>query len=144
MRWLPVCFFILLCAACKAPSARQNANVRICLSSDSQSVYVSGLEYSVLQELKKESLTPDMWKSILPVYRMPGDTDLKDDQPEQPGTYQVKGTVIMFKPDTAFIKHEQYYVRFYGNSEPPLSWWKLIRGKANLRGTAYTEVMFKF
>jgi hypothetical protein len=144
MRWQLICFFIFFCMACNGPSAKQDANIRIHLSADSQAVCVGGLAYAILHDLKQDSLSLQSWQAMLPVYRMPADTTMKDDQTQQPGTYQLTDSAIVFKPDTPFVKHQQYYVRFYGNGGSPLSSWKLIRSKANLKGPAYTEVVFNF
>lgn len=138
-----LCFFLLLFTACSAPSANQNTKIHIYLGKDSQTVCVSGLEYSILQDLKRDSLSLQSWHALLPVYRMPADTDMKDDQQEQPGIYRVKDSILIFKPDTAFVKHQQYFARFYGNGSP-LSPLKVIRAKANLKGPGYMEVVFKF
>jgi hypothetical protein len=143
MRWQPLCFFLLCCVACHNPSIRQAERLKIYLSKDSQAVCISGLDYSILQNLKKDSLTQESWQSLFPVYRMPADTDMKDLQKEQPGIYQISDSVITFKPDTAFKKHHQYFVRFYGNGSNFIV-ENLIRSKTNLKGQNYVEVVFRF
>lgn len=141
-KWL-ICFFTIACVGCRAPSCNQTNAINIRLSKDSQSVYISGLDYSILQEMKKDSLSQENWQGIFPVYRMPADTDMADLQPEQPGTYKVTDSLLTFKPDTAFKKHGQYMVRFYGNGSN-FSTSNLIRSKSNLKGQSFTEVVFKF
>ncbi|RKR80180.1 hypothetical protein BDD43_0276 [Mucilaginibacter gracilis] len=140
---LILCFFLLVFVACHAPSVKQNQGVNIRLAADSQSVCITGLDYSVLQEMKKDSLTTENWQGIFPVYHMPADTDMKDLQNEQPGSYRVADSTITFTPDTAFKKHQQYFARFYGNTTN-FSTSNLIRSKTNLKGQNYTEVVFKF
>jgi hypothetical protein len=142
MRCCLLCFFILICASCHSPSTNES-KVSIYLSKDSQTVCIRGLEYSVLHEMKQDSLTAENWKGIFPVYRMPADTDMKDMQPEQPGTYQITDSLITFKPDTTFKKQQQYFARFYGDGSN-FSTGNLIRHKTNLKGLNYTEVVFKF
>jgi hypothetical protein len=143
MRYLFPCFFILAFTACHAPAVKKNNGISIRLSADSQSVCISGLDYSVLQEMEKDSLTLENWQGIFPVYRMPADTDMKDLQNEQPGTYHITDSLLTFKPDTAFKKHQQYFARFYG-SATNFSTSNLIRSKTNLKGQNYTEVVFGF
>lgn len=143
MRCRILCFFVLACAACHSPVANDANRISIHLSKDSQTVCISGLDYSILQDMKKDTLSLESWQGVFPVYRMPADTDMKDMQSEQPGKYKVTDSTITFKPDTAFIKHQQYFARFYGgttNFTPT----NLIRSKTNLKGQNYTEVMFKF
>ncbi len=140
-RWFV--FFIVLCAGCHSASVTENDHSRIGLSKDSQTVVVSGLDYSVLQELKKDSLPPEAFRQLLPVYRMPADTDMKDYQNEQPGIYRITDSLITFKPDTAFKKHQTYFARFYGHTieNTPT---KLAQGKGNLKAPKFTEEVFKF
>jgi hypothetical protein len=143
MRWWPGCFFILFFLSCHSPSATNRGNVNIRLSTDSQSVYISGLEYAILHDLKTDTLNNQALHSLFSVYRMPADTDLKDLQPQQPGKYRVTDTSIVFTPDTAFVKHQRYFVRYYGG---PLadSQAEVLQSKAKLEGQHYKEVVFNF
>jgi len=133
---------MLICASCHAPTSTET-KVSIHLSKDSQTVCISGLEYSILHELKQDSLTQENWQGIFPIYHMPADTDMKDLQPEQPGKYQITDSLITFKPDTPFKKQQQYFARFYGNGTN-FSTGSLIRNKSNLKGQSFKEVVFKF
>jgi hypothetical protein len=141
MRCWWACFFMIACVACNS-TVKQDNTVSIHLSNDSQTVYISGLEYSILQEFKKDSLTTETWHGIFPVYIMPADTELKDFQKEISGTYQVTDTTLVFKPDTAFKKHQQYLVHFYGNGEN-YSTVNLLRSKSKLKGQNFKEVIIK-
>jgi len=143
MRWQPLCFFLLCCTACHHSTVNEAQRFKIRLTPDSQSVCIIGLEYAIIHDLKADSLTQGTWKSLFAIYRMPTDTDMKDFQPEQPGKYQISDSAITFKPDTPFKKHQQYFVRFYGNGAA-ISSLKLIQAKANLKGPGYLEVVFKF
>lgn len=140
-RWFV--FFIAICAACHSASLTESDHSRIGLSKDSQMVVISGLDYSVLHELKKDSLSRDAFTQLFAVYRMPADTDMKDYQNEQPGTYQITDSLITFKPDTEFKKHQTYFARFYGHSTENTP-TKLAQGKGNLKAPKFTEVVFKF
>jgi hypothetical protein len=143
MRCRALYFFLPAFVACHAPAKNEGNIVNIRLSKDSQSVTLSGLDYAVLRELKKDTLNLANWQSLFPVYHMPADTDMADMQPEQPGTYTLTDTAIIFKPDTPFKKHQQYFARFYGSTSN-FSTDNLIRSKTNLKGQNYTERLFKF
>ena len=140
-RWFV--FFVVVCMGCHSTSVTEDDHSRMGLSKDSQTVFVSGLDYSVLQEFKKDSLPLEAFQRIFPVYRMPADTDMKDYQNEQPGVYQITDSLIIFKPDTAFKKHETYFARFYGHSTENTP-TKLAQGKGNLKAPKFTEATFKF
>jgi hypothetical protein len=89
--------FLLLALSCtpaKHPSA-----VQIALVNNGQSVQFKGLDYAVMQDIGRDT-TKDVWQNLVPVYRMPADTDLKNYQPVQPGRYQLKDSVVIFTPDT--------------------------------------------
>jgi hypothetical protein len=143
MRLWPLCFFVIVLASCHSPSAGYNDKVNIRLSTDSQTVYISGLEYAILHDLKTNTLNAEGLQSLFAVYRMPADTDMKDLQKQQPGKYTVTDTVIMFKPDTAFAKHQQYFVRYYGG---PVADGRVqvFQSKAKLEGQHYKEIVFSF
>ncbi|WP_448701022.1 hypothetical protein ACFGVR_02940 [Mucilaginibacter sp. AW1-3] len=132
-----------MCLGCHSAAVTEHDKSRIALSKDSQMVVVSGLDYAVLQELKKDSLPPEAFKTLFPVYRMPADTDMKNDQNEQPGVYQITDSLITFKPDTAFKKSQTYFARFYGHSTGNTP-GKLAQGQGNLKAPKFTEVVFKF
>ena len=134
-------FCVFISAACHNAKPNQNQRFNIKLSADSQSVYVYGIDYATLQELKRDSLSTENWQAIFPVYKIPADTDMKDMQKEQPGIYEFTDSTITFKPDTAFKEHQQYFVRFYG-SDTFLTSSRLIRSKAKLKGPGYVEMVF--
>jgi hypothetical protein len=140
--WL-ACFFIVACLSCHSTGIKQNDKVNIRLSTDSQTVYISGLDYAILHDLKTDTLNTEGLQSLFAVYRMPADTDMKDLQKQQPGKYTVTDTAIIFKPDTAFAKHQQYFMRYYGG---PLvnSKAQVFQSKAKLEGQHYKEFVFSF
>ncbi|OCX50939.1 hypothetical protein BEL04_19660 [Mucilaginibacter sp. PPCGB 2223] len=136
-------FLVMACLSCRSASVTEADHSRIGLSRDSQTVILGGLDYAVLQELKKDSLTAEGFRQLLAVYRMPADTDMKDYQNEQPGIYQITDSLIIFKPDTPFKKHQTYFARFYGHSTENTP-ARLAQGKGNLKAPKYTEEVFKF
>ncbi|HMG08546.1 MAG TPA: hypothetical protein VK609_08560, partial [Mucilaginibacter sp.] len=89
-----------------------NSAVQVSFENNKQAVRISGLDNAVMQEINRDSAGGN-WQSLLPVYRMPADTDLKNYQPVQPGTYHVKNNAVIFTPDTPFMAHQTYFVRYY-------------------------------
>jgi len=136
-------FFAMICISCHSTDVSERDVTHIILSRDSQLVCVSGIDYSILQQFKKDSLTTEAYQRILSVYRMPADTDMKDYQNEQPGIYNITGSLITFKPDTPFKKHQTYFARFYGHAMGNMP-TDLAQGKGNLKAPKFTEVIFKF
>ena len=132
-------FFLLLCFSC-TPKPNPSA-VRVSMVNNNQSVKFTGLDYAIMGEISRDT-TSGVWKSLLPVYRMPKDTDLKDYQPVQPGIYRLKDSAIVFTPDTPFAKGQTYFMRFYqfGGNGP----WDFISGKKKLRDKHYIDLPFKW
>jgi hypothetical protein len=130
--------FIILCFGCthrsKAPVAR------ISLVNNNQSVKFTGLDGAIMGEINRDSV-PDIWQNLLPVYRMPADTDLKDYQPVQHGVYKLTGNAVVFTPDTPFAAHKSYFMRYY-QFEGGTNIWDFIKGKKKLRGTRYVDLVF--
>ena len=102
---------LLLCLAACTP-AKHPAAMKVSLVNDDKSVQFRGLDYAVMQDIGRDT-NKDVWQSLVPVYRMPADTDMKNYQPEQPGQYQLKDNVVIFTPDTPFVKGQTYFVRNY-------------------------------
>ncbi|MGZ3821843.1 MAG: hypothetical protein ACXVB6_14710, partial [Mucilaginibacter sp.] len=83
------------------------------------------------------------WQSLLPVYRMPADTDMKDFQNAQPGSYHVNDSLVIFTPDTPFRKGQPYFLRFFEHDEAT-SAWQYIKGKVKIREATHTDLIFKY
>jgi hypothetical protein len=134
---------LLIAASCQSANQLPASGIKLKLNADSSVIIAGGIDYSVLQDLKKNSLSAQQWQSLFAVYRMPQDTDMKDYQKEQPGTYAIKDSIIIFKPDTPFKKHQQYFVRFFsGGSIKNKTTFAL--GKANLNTPKYQQDTFNF
>ncbi|MDR3695539.1 hypothetical protein [Mucilaginibacter sp.] len=131
-------FFLLLCFGCghrKAPA------VHISLVNNNQSIQFKGLDPAIMGEVTRNA-SPGVWENLIPVYRMPADTDLKDYQPIQPGNYQVKDNVIVFTPDTPFTKGHTYFMRYYqfeGGTRP----WDFIGGRKRLGSVSHQDLVFR-
>lgn len=102
-----IIFVIAACTPAKHPAA-----VQVSLVNNYKSVQFKGLDYAVMQDIGRDT-NKDVWQSLVPVYRMPADTDMKNYQPEQPGHYLLKDSAVIFTPDTPFIKGQTYFVRNY-------------------------------
>lgn len=115
--------------------------IKISLADNGRSLKITGIEEDVLQEINQDTVTT-VWQTLIPVYRMPADTDMKDFQRAQPGKYIVNGSAILFTPDTPFAQHSVYFIRYYqygeGNTE-----WDFIKQQKRLGKTPYIDLIFK-
>ena len=143
VKYIGYCGIFCCLCACRAGSTTGTVKVHIVLSKDSQAIVVTKLDYAILHDLKNDSLTYNTWTSIFPVYHMPADTDMIDFVKELPGQYTVNDTAIVFKPDTPFIKHQNYFARFYQEGMLK-SQLQMVQSKANLNGPKFQQVTFGF
>jgi len=138
MKRLLYLVLILLCFSCKTKI--NTPIVNITLVDTGKSIKITGLNYVVMQDVSRD--TSNSWESLLPVYRMPADTDMKNYQPLQPGKYLVKDSALVFTPDTPFIRHQLYFLRQYHFSEAG-DMWGFIKGSRRPGQIAYTDLIFK-
>ena len=129
----------LFCLACTHKS--KTPAIHISLVNNNRSVKISGLDYAIISEINRDSVA-GIWQGLLPVFRMPADTDMKDYQPAQPGKYHLTDSVVVFTPDTPFAKNQAYFVRYFkfGEGNGALDY---IRGKKKLGSTHYVDVVFR-
>jgi hypothetical protein len=126
----------LSCTPAKHPSA-----VQIALVNNGQSVQFKGLDYAVMQDIGRDT-TKNVWQNLVPVYRMPADTDMKNYQPVQPGRYQLKDSVVIFTPDTPFVKGQTYFVRNYRLGEGSML-IDYIKGRSQPGKVHFIDLIFK-
>jgi hypothetical protein len=138
MKNLPALFLILICIGCKSETSQPV--ISIALVNNNQSLQITGLNNLVIKEIASDST--NHFESLIPVFRMPADTDMKDYQPVQPGKYMVKDSAIIFTPDTPFAKHQGYFMRYfqYGGGS---SVWDFLKGKKTASKLRYTDLIFK-
>jgi hypothetical protein len=105
--WL---LLIFSCAGCI--SKPKTPVIHVSMINNKHSVQITGLDNAVIQEIGRDSAGAN-WQGLMPVYRMPADTDLKNYQPVQPGAYLVKAGSVIFTPDTPFAAHQTYFIRYY-------------------------------
>ena len=130
---------ILFCFACT--SKPKTPPVHVVRADSGRSIEFKGLDYAITSEITRDSV-PGIWLGLIPVYRMPADTDMKDYQKPLPGVYRLKDSAVVFTPDTPFVKNQTYFVRYFkfegGNNA-----WDIIKGKKRLGKTPYTDLIFK-
>ena len=120
---------------------KSEINVQVVRTADKHSVQITGIDNAVLQDIGRDSAGGN-WEALVPVYKMPADTDLKNYQPVQPGTYQVKDNGVIFTPDTPFAAHQTYFVRYYKfNTSNQVS--DFILGRNRPGSLHYSDLPFK-
>ena len=131
--------FVIILLGCN--SKHHNNVIKISLTDSDRSLEITGVDAEILQEINRDTIAT-IWQTLIPVYRMPADTDMKDFQRPQPGKYMVNGSAVLFKPDTPFAQHAIYFVRYYqygeGNTE-----WDYIKQQKRLGKTPYIDLIFK-
>ena len=129
----------LLCLGCNS-KPRVNLG-HVSLTKNKTSVIFTGLNKAVINEIGRDT-SADIWENLLPVYRMPADTDLKNYQPVQQGKYQLQDSSVIFTPDTPFEKNRPYFMRYYHFDEGGKT-WDLITGKKPVGASHYIDLIFK-
>jgi hypothetical protein len=131
-------FLLLFCIGCT--SKPPLSNISVGLINNNRSLKITGLNNLIIKDIARD--TSNHFESLVPIYRMPADTAMKDYQPEQPGHYMVKDSALIFTPDTPFTKQQMYFVRYYqygdGNSV-----WDFIKGRKTATKLRYTDLIFK-
>jgi len=102
----------------------------------------SGLDLTMIQALASDSASASAWQSLIPVYKMPKDTDLKELQPVQPGKYTVQDSIVTFTPDTPLQTGQTYFVRYYQFAKGS-SLWQHIKDHRKLDDRQYTDLILK-
>lgn len=126
-------------AACRHRSQKQM--ISLSLYNHGKSLNFKGLEQLVINEIARDT-NKQVWHSLIPVYKMPADTDLKSYQPVQPGKYVIKQNAIIFTPDTPFVKGKTYFVRSYQLGRGT-SFADYLQGRARLGKLKYIDLVFK-
>lgn len=129
---------LLICLGCKHEEPA--TAVHISLINNSQSLKITGIDPVIMNDINRD--TANRWQSLFAIFRLPADTDMKDYQPIQPGRYQLKDSVLVFTPDTPFVKQQTYFVRYY-NYAGNKSIWDYVQGKTTKGQLHYTDLIFK-
>jgi hypothetical protein len=132
-------FLLAGVASCKQQQPVTPA-IKIKPADSHRSVAITGLDPIILNDIDRDSVKN--WQSLFAIYRLPADTDMRDYQPIQPGRYQLKESVLLFTPDTPFVKDQLYFVRYY-NHAVSKTIWDYLKGKTSKGQLHYTDLIFK-
>lgn len=135
--------FLLLLLICLGCSSKPQENtIVIALAADYHSLKISGFDRAIINEIGRDT-SDQVWQSLLPVYRMPQDTDMKDYQNAQPGHYNIQDSLVMFTPDTPFAKGKTYFLRYYnyGGSKDA---WQYVQKKKGTGGATHKDLLFRY
>lgn len=128
---------LLLWFGCNKP---QPPVVKIALTNNQRSLKITGIDSLILNDIARDSSAN--WQSLFPVYRMPADTDMKDYQNAQPGTYKLQSGAVLFTPDTPFVKPRTYFLRYYEHATGKDA-WTYISGQGNKGSAHYIDLVFR-
>jgi len=132
--WL-LLFFLFSCAE------KQHApSVHISLVNDNKSIKFTGLDKDIATEISRDSI-PEVWENMVPVFKLPADTDLKNYQPVQHGLYSLKDSSVVFTPDTPFVKGQAYFMRYYIFKGSDI--WDYLKGKKRLGNVSYQDLVIR-
>ena len=130
---------IVFCLGCTQKPDK--ISVSIGLIDSNHSLKISGFDKAIIDDIGRD--TSDVWQSLLPVYKMPADTDMKDFQNAQPGHYIIKDSLVVFTPDTPFAKGKTYFLRYYNysGSKDALQY---VQKKKGTGGSSHKDLFFKY
>jgi hypothetical protein len=130
---------LLLLVACNHKP--QTPVVHITLVNNNRSIKFTGLDYAIISEINRDTVQ-GIWQGLIPVFRMPADTDMKDYQSALNGKYTLIDSVVVFTPDAPFGKNQTYFLRYFEFGERN-STWDFIKGKKKLGKTPHIDLIFK-
>ncbi|MFD0766355.1 hypothetical protein ACFQZI_15950 [Mucilaginibacter lutimaris] len=130
---------LLFIAACTQP--KHPAQVQIALINQGRSIQFKGLDNVLMQDIARDS-DKNVWQNLVPVFRMPADTDLKNYQPVQPGQYVLKDSALVFTPDTPFVKGQTYFVRNFRLGEGA-TLADYVKGRSQPGKVHFIDLIFK-
>ena len=134
-----IVLLVLFISAC-SPKPQPNT-IAISLTNNKQSLQFKGLDQDIMGEVSRDTVGKG-WQELVPVYRMPADTDMKIYQPEQPGKYQIVDSTVVFTPDTPFAAGQTYFVRWYRFDKGKKA-SDYLRGLQRPGQTQFTDLIFK-
>jgi len=132
--------FLLLFFCCGCGHEPITPKVHIALVDSNHSLKIAGIDPVILNDIDRDSIKN--WQSLFSIFRLPADTDLKNEQPTQPGRYLVKSGAVVFTPDTPFVIRQAYFLRYY-NYAGGKTIWDYIRGRTKPGQLHYTDLIFK-
>ncbi|AYL98506.1 hypothetical protein [Mucilaginibacter celer] len=139
MKYFFAFLLMVMLAGCASDTAA--TKVDISLINNKKSLQITGFDAAIINDIDRDS-SAQAWQTLMAVYRMPADTDLKNLQPVQPGHYTVNNNVVVFTPDTAFATQQTYFLRYY-NFEAGTTLTNLIKSRSKPGALHYTDLIFK-
>jgi hypothetical protein len=121
---------------------QQIVNIKVALANSNHSLQIFGFEKMIINDIGQDT-SKEAWQSLLPVYKMPADTDMKDFQNAQPGKYSVKDSLVVFTPDTPFRKGQEYFLRAFDYSGAKDA-WDFIRKQKGKGSAGHKDLLFKY
>jgi hypothetical protein len=140
MKYTGLLLVLIFCLGCTHKSSK--VTIAINLTDSNRSITIKGFDKAIIADIGRDT-SGAVWLSLLPVYKMPVDTDMKDYQNEQPGKYSVRDSLVIFTPDTAFKKGQAYFARYYQYDTNPDA-LHFIRDKKRPGDLSYTDLVFKY
>jgi hypothetical protein len=130
----------ILFSACATHSSQ--INISATLTHGNHSLKISGFDKMIIDDISQDT-SSEAWQSLLPIYKMPVDTDMKDFQDAQPGNYKVSGNEVVFTPDTPFRKGQVYFLRAFDYSGAKNA-WDFIRQQKGKGSAGHKDLLFKY
>jgi len=131
---------VIICFGCS--NHPKLVDVKISMTDNNRSLKITGFDKLIIADIGRDT-NNEAWQSLLPIYKMPADTDMKDYQNVQPGKYVVKDSLVIFTPDTTFKKGQAYFLRYFRHGEGT-SAWKLIMEKKRPGSISYKDLVFSY
>lgn len=131
---------IMFCFGCS--HRPKPAEVKISLNDSNHSLKIAGLDRLIIAEIGRDT-NSEAWESLLSVYEMPADTDMKDYQNVQPGKYIVQDSIVIFTPCKAFKKGQAYFLRYFQHDQGT-SAWQYLREKKRPGSISYKDLVFSY
>ncbi len=140
MKVLSRLLLALLLFSCSQKPDERSHDVR--LFNSNRSITISGFDKAIINDIARDTST-SAWQALMPVYKMPVDSDEKDFLEAQPGRYAVKDSLVVFTPDTAFKKGQTYFLRCFKYDDRQ-SVWQLVGARKKLGDLRHTDLQFSY
>ena len=139
MKKINLFLILIFCLGCTHSS---KINITITLIDSNKSIQISGFDKEVINDIAQNS-ADGAWQALLPIYKMPADTDMKDFQNAQPGKYIVKDSLAVFTPDTPFRKGQTYFLRTFDYTGAKDA-WDFVRKQKGKGSAGHKDLLFKY
>lgn len=131
---------LVICLGCAKKQSK--LNLAINFTGNNGSLRISGFDKAVIADIARDTAN-NIWQNLLPVYKMPSDTDMKDYQMAQPGKYRFTDTIVVFTPDTPFKRGQAYFLRYYPHTESE-DVWQYIKDKKRPGTLGHKDLVFSY